>query len=439
MNYTIGIDIGTNKISGVLTNTSDFSVADKIVRENNSFLPSESFETLQSPEQIYEIAKDIIDDLINDLEDEDKVTYIGFTGQMHSMLYIDENGQAVSPLFNWQDQRGNKIYRNDITYCNHIKAVALRRATTGSGLVTHFFNYKNSFIPGNAKKIVTISCYVAMQLTNTKKAILHTSEADSFDLYNLESNCFDLSAMEKLGLDTDILPEVSKNIIVLGKYEDTQVLLPIGDNQASFYGSCKEDNSVLVNIGTSGQVVIQTEYYRYCDGLEPRPYFGDEYLLIGSSICGGHSYKLLKDFFEMTFNMFNVEVPEAMYSKMTLSAFEGYRIGNPLTVATQFKGTKRDSSLKGSISDITPENFTPMHLSLGILQGVCDELYHIVQNELPENFALVGSNKGIRENTLLQKLISERFQHPITIPSCDEEAAFGVSKLYLMEENKNEI
>ncbi len=31
---------------------------------------------------------------------------IGFTGQMHGMLYVDASGMAVSPLYTWQDGSG---------------------------------------------------------------------------------------------------------------------------------------------------------------------------------------------------------------------------------------------------------------------------------------------------------------------------------------------
>ena len=32
------------------------------------------------------------------------ITSIGITGQMHGILYVDESGRGLSPLYTWQDR-----------------------------------------------------------------------------------------------------------------------------------------------------------------------------------------------------------------------------------------------------------------------------------------------------------------------------------------------
>ena len=32
---------------------------------------------------------------------------IGLTGQMHGIVYLDREGRCISPLYTWQDGRGN--------------------------------------------------------------------------------------------------------------------------------------------------------------------------------------------------------------------------------------------------------------------------------------------------------------------------------------------
>ncbi len=71
-----------------------------------------------------------------------------------------------------------------------------------------------------------------------------------------------------------------------------------GDNQASFAGSVADFcRSVLVNIGTGAQISAFTEQPLLAQGLDLRPALGGGFLLVGATLCGGHSYQILRDFF----------------------------------------------------------------------------------------------------------------------------------------------
>ena len=43
---------------------------------------------------------------------------------MHGILYADENGAAVSPLYTWQDERGNLEYKDGATYAEYLNSKA---------------------------------------------------------------------------------------------------------------------------------------------------------------------------------------------------------------------------------------------------------------------------------------------------------------------------
>ena len=44
-------------------------------------------------------------------------------------------------------------------------------------------------------------------------------------------------------------------------------------------------------------------------------------------------------------------------------------------VSTLFQGTRKDPTLRGSISGLSTENFTPQHLIHGVMHGMADELF----------------------------------------------------------------
>lgn len=100
----MGIDIGTTTVSIVLTDTETGKLLARETVEHNSFLQSSRPEQrIQDPGQIYEIVRELLAKM---QEEHGLPDGIGFTGQMHGMLYVDASGMAVSPLYTWQDGSG---------------------------------------------------------------------------------------------------------------------------------------------------------------------------------------------------------------------------------------------------------------------------------------------------------------------------------------------
>lgn len=85
----------------------------------------------------------------------------------------------------------------------------------------------------------------------------------------------------------------------LGEYRGRLVSVAIGDNQASFLGAVYDmENSVLVNIGTGGQISVLSDHCLMAENIEARPFVKGRYLLAGSSLCGGRAYAMLEKFFK---------------------------------------------------------------------------------------------------------------------------------------------
>ena len=107
----LGLDIGTTSISAVVV--EEGVLLDRITCKNDSFLPTQNlWERIQSPAYIKETALNAVDTL---LEKHPDVARIGVTGQMHGIVYLDAEGMPVSPLYTWQDGRGNLPYGEGMT------------------------------------------------------------------------------------------------------------------------------------------------------------------------------------------------------------------------------------------------------------------------------------------------------------------------------------
>lgn len=430
----IGIDIGTTSISGVTLDIEKGTSA-AISRQNNSNLGSKNvWETLQDPEIIAGIAREIVDQLINDSPE---IAGIGITGQMHGILYVDKDGNPLSPLISWQDGRGNLLYKNNRSYAEFITRETGYSVATGYGLVTHFYNACNNLIPANAAKLCTIMDFVVMKLTGRKTPLIDPSNAAALGFFDLKKLRFNEGILRNIAIDCRILPEVRRSGELAGYYKKLiPVYVGIGDNQSSFLGAVWDlRNSILVNVGTSAQLSIYSTKYVRINTFDTRPFPGGGYLLTGAALCGGKSLSILKTFFENTVKLFGNSPNKAMDFYKIISIMEDAAFTKDLPkVASFFNGKRTDSRARGVISNISLTNFTPENLIVGFIKGIVDEIFEFYQ-KIPEKLKrkkfLIGAGNTIRFNKLLRRNLEDQFQRRLYIPKHREEAAFGACLLAL--------
>lgn len=432
---TIGIDIGTTTVCAVLTDAKTGQLLDAKTLTNDAHLKSEKgWERIQDPVRILELCRQLLDDYLKGNED---VESIGVTGAMHGIVYVDGEGQAVSPLYTWQDQRGDQMDPDSgKSYAKELSEITGYPMATGFGLTTHYYNTKHRIIPEEAVTFCTIPDYVAFSIAQEKTPLLHQSMAASLGIYDIQRGCFDGEAVEKAGMDAAMLPPVTKETALCGKTaEGVPVSVAFGDNQSSFLGSVNEECKVLLNVGTGAQLSAYSERIAEGADLECRPYIGDSWLLAGSALCGGYAYSLMKRFFEEVLELAGAEAKGQIYEILNQAAAAAREEGKELTVDTRFNGTRQDPSITGSVTGITVDNFRPGHLALGVLKGICEELYQhycTLPAEAKEAAFFVGSGNGVRMNPLFQQICCDHFQMNLKIPKYSEEAAYGAGLFALL-------
>ena len=441
-------------------------VVDTATAPNSSHIEGAEYEDLQDPHAILDAVLRVAGELC---AKHNPVGAIGLSCQMHGIVYTDSSGNAVSPLYTWQDGRGGVIAPEGVSYVKELEAVSGHSGlASGYGAVTHYYNTRNRLIPAGAVGFCPIGDYVAMQLTGRRDCATHMSNAASLALYDIDSGRFDAAAIAKAGMDPAFFPKVETGCALFGKTRNGQGgacaglggtreesggacaglggssrefgLIPggipvgfcIGDNQASFIGSvAAPDSMVLVNVGTGGQISAAGFRAECPPGIDQRPLAGDYYLQAGSTLCGGRAYAALEKFFSSVLRMAGVAEPspDALYNAMGALLDDGGEAvdADPLNVSVRFCGTRLEPGLRGSITNLGLGNFTPAHLVSGVLSGIADEFYELYGNmrDRGARDTLVGSGNGLRKNIRLRRKISERFGMPLLITEHGEEASFG--------------
>lgn len=402
----LGIDIGTTSICAVLVNSENGEILKSVTKQNNSFIKTEnSFERIQDTAIIMNTVYSLLDEIGGDAD------AIGFSGQMHGIVYTDENGNAVSSLYTWQDERANKENENGKTYAQTIGCFS------GYGLASDFYNEKNGLVPESAKYLCTVADYAAMQLCKIKKPLVHITNAASLGCFDLKENSFKINNPR--------LPEVTAGFKAVGDYNGKPVCVALGDNQASFIGSVSGENDALINVGTGAQISWLTDNPENSEGVEIRPFDGKKYLAAGCSLCGGRAYAMLEKLIREAAELATGEKCPSVYSQLDKLLAE--KTSSELKADCRFCGTRNDPAIRGGIYNISENSFTVADLAFSVLEGISKELYDMYSQANAEAAGLVCSGNGTRKNPALRKIISDMFDKTIKIPYYEEEAAYGAA------------
>ena len=427
MNF-LGSDIGTSSICGIVYNTVSKDIVSIAKINNTDMLSCNVWEKVQDANAIVDIVLDLIQELRIQYPD---IKGIGLSGQMHGILYVNAEGEAVSPLYTWQDMRGSLLYKDGMSYAAYLSKQTGFPLSTGFGLVTHYYNKVNSLVPQNAVKLCTIMDYTAMRLTGKCEPLVDCSNAASLGFFDKEKLAFDKEALWNVGIDNSILPEIGKAFSRVGHYENISVYTAIGDNQASFLGSIRDiRHSIHITVGTSSQISVYSDDYVNVPLLDTRPLPGGGYILVGAALCGGCSFSLLKKFFSETIKLYTGEEMDDtdLYKIMVSVPYKEVQ-EDDIRVETLFGGTRSHPEKRGKIMNISCLNWHPENLIRGFLEGMSQELYDFYQllpNSIRERKTiLVGSGNGIKRNPLLCQILEERFKCHLQVSACREEAALG--------------
>jgi len=455
--FYMGVDVGTTKIAIVLLDSS----SGEIIRTHAVANTSEITD-LQGrargwsewdPKQAVDLTFSAMSEASRANECKE-IKGIGVTGQMHGMLLLSQDRHPLSPFVGWQDQRCNeKMPGENITYIERMIKMAgkdgfLREGcypATGYMGSTLFWLKENHALPPKPAKACFLPDYLVMMMTGLGP-VTDPSNAGGSGVYDIKSRKWDMALIQKLGLRSELLPEVKRSGELIGSLtseaarktglkEQTPVCVACGDNQASFLGSVADrGDAALVNIGTGGQISLWTPEYLVIEGVDTRCYLDESYMLVGASLCGGTSYALLNRFFKEVGRAFFGATDEAdLYTEMTRLASEVPPGADGLRCEPLFTGTRLNPKSRATWHGMTESNFTPGHMARSLLEGVAEQFRILYDGMLgggvqPREY-LIGSGNAIRRNSLLTKILSYAFNMPMRIPKNVEEAAFGAALL----------
>ena len=461
MPIVVGVDLGTTKITSLALDAASREVLAVGTAANDSSVTSDADRSRGRSEwnadrivsQGLACLKGVAEQLGRRAA---TVAGIGITGQQHGVVLVGPHGKLASPLINWQDRRAlDAMPGSPRTWLDETRSLlgdeVWRR--TGCRLQpgfmagTLFWLKAHDLLPTDARALFIMDHFAAI-LTN-RPAVTEPSCAGSSGVFNVTTRQWDWESIAALGLPRSLFPEVREANHRIGPLTNEAaqatglpagipVFAPIGDHQASFVGSVSDrDNSVLVNVGTGAQVAVYTDGLDFAPPIELRPYPGGGNLLSNVGLAGGWSYQVLEQFFrDVGRSMFPQnpaaqQNPAPLYEAMNQLAASVPAGADGLRCEPLFAGTRLDPTVRGSLTGMSPQNFTTRHLARAVLEGMASSLrdgYSAIEQITGRSQTiLVAAGNGLRENPLLADFVSQSFGLPMHVTGHREEAAFGAA------------
>lgn len=261
MGYYIGIDMGTSSVKLVLTDETG-TVISEASREYSLLQPSPGWKEIEA-ETWWEAAASGMFDLL-DGQDRNAVRAIGITGQMHSLVLLDEEGVPVRPVLMWNDTRTKdmipalreQILKSSVPYIAGIISTGSPAANLRWVRVTE---------PENFSRVRTFLIgpdYLVYRFTGVYGT--DYCEASTSSLYDLYKKDWSEEMLEIVGADRQICPPVRGSAQIagcvrkdvaerFGLSSDVKVIAGTGDNPAaSLPTGCLTGGYPVLSLGTSG-------------------------------------------------------------------------------------------------------------------------------------------------------------------------------------------
>jgi len=318
MKQIIGLDIGTNSVKAMII--ADGKILDqKSVGYNPDYLGDGFVE--QDPKVWWEATKQAIKEITS--ANLGEVAAISASGQMHSSVFLDENGKVVRNALLWNDTRTTKQAKAITELAGGETALlgmVHNRSLEGFTLPKILWLKENE--PQNfAKlhKVIMPKDYINYKLTG--RITTDASDAAGTILLNVSKKQWSEELIEKVGLSSDILPEVLESVDIVGNVneasaselglsKDTLVIAGGADNSCAAIGNgVVKSGQTIISIGTSGTVVTMLDNV-------PNNITGDvhlfnysypgKYYAMGCMLCAGESLNWLRNIVnEDDFDKFN--------------------------------------------------------------------------------------------------------------------------------------
>lgn len=375
MGYVLGLDLGTSSLKGLLINKSGEIV--KTASANYPLIHPHSGYSEQDPNEWIQAAIKVMKELSETVDDfADKLEGISFSGQMHSLVLLDEDNEVLRNAILWNDVRTTKQSNEIMENFDELLSITKNRSLEGFTLPKILWVQQNEPEKWEqVRHILLPKDYLGHWMT--EKHHMDYSDASGTLLLDLTSKEWSDSLLKEYNIPREYMPTLIESTGYIGDLKSdlaSQFGLPEGikvfsgaaDNAAAAVGAgIMDEQSAMASIGTSGVFLTpeKTSEVNYEGQLHLFHHAqSDAYYSMGVTLAAGHSLNWFKDTFAP-----DMSYDELLKDLATIPAGADGLLFTPYIVGERTPYV--DSQIRGSFLGIDTSH-TLAHFAKAVIEGI---------------------------------------------------------------------
>ncbi len=445
--YVVGVDIGTTSTKALVYNEKGGILGQHAV-EYPFYTPHPAWVEQDPDEILHAVITSIKYSIEKSGINPEEILTVSFSSAMHSLIAMDDNGNALTRSITWADSRAQK-------YAEELKANGLgKEIFSRTGTPIHpmspllkilWFKEEATDIFKQTSKYISIKEYVFYRFF--KKYIVDYSIASATGMFNLYELDWDQGALDLLELSISQLSKPMDTIALvegldpkyankMGLSTDTPFTLGASDGVLANLGvNAIKPGVVAATIGTSGAVravtnkpVIDPKQRLFCYALT-----SDKWVVGGAINNGGIMYRWMRD------ELASAEVETA--KRLGIDPYEilgqiaeNIPAGSDGLIFFPFLTGERapewNANARGMFFGVSIMHKRE-HIIRAVLEGVIYRMNSvaIALEELLGPIQKVQATGGFARSTLWRQIMSDVMNKEVEVPLSVESSAFGAALL----------
>lgn len=438
MAYVLGIDLGTSSLKGILV-AEDGQVVATASSDYSIERPSRGYSE-QDPEEWVKACLTVIKNITQQIPDAiHKIEGISFSGQMHSLVLIDEQGLPLRNAILWNDVRTTaQCERITDELGENLIRITKNKALEGFTLSKILWVQENEpTIWSKTKHFLLPKDYLRYRLTG--ELGMDYSDAAGTLLLDIEQNEWSTAILDQFDIDPAICPPLVQSTEKvgyvleeiaqeLGITNDIPVFAGGADNACGALGAgIVHANQGMASIGTSG-VFLSNEETNEKDYQGHLHFFNhvipNRYYSMGVTLAAGNSLSWYKDTF----------ADDQSYEEL-LSGIDEIEAGSDGLIFAPYLSGERtpytDSDIRGTFLGIDI-NHSQNHFTRAVLEGITFSLrdsLELMKTYTDKTIEQVVSVGGGAKNKEWLQMQADIFNTPVTPLETEQGPGMGAAML----------
>jgi xylulokinase len=443
----LGIDVGTSGTRAVVIDDGGAVVA-AATAEHEAFASPQTGWAEQDPRDWWRAAAESVRQVLKrPAVNADEIACVGFSGQMHGAVLLDDRGEVLRPALIWCDQRTESQCRSITELVGAAQLIEWTSNPALTGFTLPKILWVREQEPHLWDRLQTVLLpkdYVRLRLTGERAT--DVADASGTLLFDVANRRWSDSMLGVMAIDQSQLPQVFESPEITGQVSDegaaatglrkgTPVVAGAGDQAAGAVGmGIVRPGAVSATIGTSGVVFAATDrpaldpkgrVHTFCHAVPGR------WHVMGVTQAAGLSLRWFRDRFGVAADDSNSQRdPYDLLCSEGMAAPPG---ADGVLWAPYLMGERTphlDPHARAALVGLAA-NHTRAHIIRAILEGVAfslrDTLTIFAEMKVPVETIRLGG--GGARASLWRQIQADAYGLPVEVLAAEEGAAYGAALL----------